>query len=129
MDFTGVTYDGALAFRITEQDPDQIRAEMPVTGSMLNPFGVIHAGAMVWFADVVATACAIGDATITPDGKGFPLATNLTTILLANQRDGLLTATARIVRRGRTMATVRTEVRGADDRLLIELTSSHLYTS
>lgn len=120
------TYDHSLSFQIVETAPDLARAEMPVTPAMLNPFGTVHAGAMVWLADVTATVCALGDTRVGPDGAGFPLATNLTTVLTANQSDGVLTATAETLRRGRKLIHVRTRVTGREGRLLIELTSTHM---
>ena len=118
---------GDIAFTITERTADRVVGEMPVTAGMLNPFGTVHAGAMIWFADVVATQCAVGDFEALGDnGEGFPLAVDLHTVLMANQGDGVLVATARPVRRGGTLSVIRTEVRGRDDRLLIEMTTTHL---
>jgi len=120
-------YAGAIAFDIVEAGPERAVATMPVTASMLNPFGTVHAGAMIWFADVTATVCAIGDpASVGPDGKGFPLAVDLHTVLAANQRDGLLTATSTPVRRGRNLIVIRTEVTGEGGRLLISMTTTHI---
>ena len=120
-------YEGAIDFEIVSSGGDEAVARMPVTERMLNPFGTVHAGAMIWFADIAATVCAIGDpASVGEDGKGFPLAVDLHTVLLGNQSDGELTATARIVRRGGKLVVVRTEVTGAKGRLLIEMTTTHL---
>jgi len=118
---------GAIAFSVAARSADRVVGEITVTPDMLNPFGTVHAGAMIWFADVVATQCAIGDFEgLDESGRGFPLAIDLHTVLLANQRDGVLTAVAAPVRRGGTLSVIRTEVRGRDDRLLIEMTTTHL---
>lgn len=120
-------YEGGIAFDIIEAGPDRAVAQMPVTVSMLNPFGTVHAGAMIWFADVTATVCAIGDpATIGEGGAGFPLAVDLHTILAGNQRDGILTATATPVRRGKSLVVIRTDVTGEGGRLLISMTTTHI---
>ncbi|MEO0999893.1 MAG: PaaI family thioesterase [Pseudomonadota bacterium] len=120
-------YEGALAFRIVERGAERARAEMPVTAAMLNPFGTVHAGALIWFADVTATVCAVGDPeSVGADGKGFPLAVDLHTVLLANERDGVLEAEAVPVRRGGRVIVMRTVVRGAGGRVLIEMTTTHL---
>ena len=50
---------------------------------------------MIWLADVTATVLAIGSQKIGPDGKGFPLAVDLHTTLLGNQKDGEIKAEAR----------------------------------
>ena len=100
---------------------------MPVTEAMLNPFGTVHAGAMLVCAAVAATQCAGGEVeALAESGRGCPLAVDLHTVRLANQGDGVLLATATPVRRGGTLSVIRTEVRGRDDRLLIEMTTTHL---
>ncbi len=40
----------AIEFNITEQSTEQVVAEMPLRASSLNPFGILHAGAMLWLA-------------------------------------------------------------------------------
>ena len=124
--FAASHIEGAIAFDIVEARPERAVATMAVTSSMLNPFGTVHAGAMIWFADVTATVCAIGDTQIGPKGEGFPLAVDLHTVLAANQRDGVLTATAVPVRRGRNLIVIRTEVTGDNGRLLIAMTTTHV---
>lgn len=119
-------YEGGIAFDIVEAGPERAVATMPVTPSMLNPFGTVHAGAMIWFADVTATVCAIGDTVIGPKGEGFPLAVDLHTVLAANECDGVLTATATPVRRGRSLIVIRTDVTGEGGRLLISMTTTHV---
>ena len=76
---------GEIAFTIEERTAERVVGRMPVTAAMLNPFGTVHAGAMIWFADVVATQCAVGDFdALDESGRGFPLAVDLHTVLLAN---------------------------------------------
>ena len=82
-------WHGEIAFSIVEADEEHVRAIMPVTPGILNPFGTIQAGAMIWFADVAATLLAIGDAQIGSDGKGFQLAIDLHAALVGNPRTGL----------------------------------------
>jgi 1,4-dihydroxy-2-naphthoyl-CoA hydrolase len=119
-------WHGEIAFSIVEANDEHVRATMPVTPGILNPFGTVHAGAMIWFADVTATRLAIGETQIGADGKGFQLAIDLHAALVGNQRDGELTAEARFVRRGKRVTVVRTRVTGADDRLLLDMTTTHV---
>jgi acyl-coenzyme A thioesterase PaaI-like protein len=70
---------------------------MPVSSDILNPFGTVQAGAMIWLADVPASVLAIEGQTIGQDGKGFPLAIDIHTTLVSNQRDGDIRAEARFV--------------------------------
>ena len=119
-------WHGQIAFTIVEADAEHVRAVMPVTAGILNPFGTIHAGAMIWFADVAATRLAIGDTELGPDGKGFQLAIDLHAALVGNQRNGELVAEARFVRRGKRVTVVRTRVTGAEGRLLLDMTTTHV---
>jgi len=119
-------YSGHIAFTIEEKTAELARGRMAIAEGILNPFGTVHAGAMLWFADVVATVLAIGDAEIGPDGKGFPLAITLNAQLLANRRAGDLLAEARLLRRGKRLIVVRTEVKGEDGALLLDVTTTHL---
>ena len=118
--------EGQIAFRVTEQGPERVVGEMPVTPGILNPFGVAHAGAMLWFADVCATVLAAGTSDFKPGMPGFPLAINLNANLVGNQKDGVFTATSSFVRRGKRLSIVRTMVTGNDGRLLADVTTSHM---
>ena len=117
---------GKIEFFIQERSDDCVISTMPVKEGVLNPFGTVQAGAMLWLADVTATVLALGNADIGPDGKGFPLAINLSTCLLGNQREGQIKAEARFVRNGRRVKVVRTRVTGDADRLLADVTTTHI---
>jgi 1,4-dihydroxy-2-naphthoyl-CoA hydrolase len=121
-----IDWHGEIAFSIVEASEEHVRARMPVTPGVLNPLGMVHAGAMIWFADVAATRLAIGDAQIGTDGEGFQLAIDLHAALVGNQRDGELFAEARFVRRGKRVTVVRTRVTGAEGRLLLDMTTTHV---
>jgi|LNFM01.1.fsa_nt_gb 1,4-dihydroxy-2-naphthoyl-CoA hydrolase len=119
-------YTGAIDFTIVEQGPERVVARMPVTDGIRNPFGTVHAGAILWFADVTATVLALNATEVKPDGSGFPLALSLNAQLLGNVRDGELTATASFVRRGRRVSVVRTAVTDAAGKLLVDVTTNHM---
>ena len=117
---------GEIEFFIKERRDDCVISTMPVKQGILNPFGTVHAGAMLWLADVTATVLALGNVEIGPDGKGFPLAINLNTSLMSNQRQGEIRAEARFVRNGKRVQVVRTRVTGEAGRLLAEVTTTHI---
>ena len=121
-----MTVQGSLEFTVISRELDRVVSEMPIAAGMKNPFGVVHAGAMLWFADVTATVLVMGETAPGEGGTGFPLAINLAANFIGNQRDGTLTAVASFVKKGRTVSVVRTEVRGADGRLLADVTTSHV---
>ena len=75
---------------------------------------------------ITATVLALENAELRPDGKGFPLAINLNSSLLGNQREGEITAEAQFVRNGKRIAVIRTQVTGTQGRLLAEVTTTHI---
>jgi 1,4-dihydroxy-2-naphthoyl-CoA hydrolase len=117
---------GEIEFFIEERREDCVVSRMPISNGALNPFGTIHAGAMLWLADVTATVLAIGNTQIGEQGQGFPLAINLSANLLSNQRGGEIRAEARFVRQGKRVTVVRTLVTGDNGKLLAEVTTNHV---
>ena len=118
--------DGSISFTITERSPERVVAEMPVSAGVKNPFGSVHAGAMLWFADVAATVLMMGGSDMREGMKGFPLAITLNANFLANQTDGTFTAVSCFVKRGRTVNVVRTLIRGNGDKLIADVTTTHV---
>lgn len=117
---------GEIEFTITERTGERVRGEMPITTGILNPFGIAHAGALLWFADVCATLLAAGPVEFTPGAAGFPLGINLSASFIGNQSDGVVEASAVFVKRGRRLNVVRTTVTGVGGRLLADVTTSHI---
>lgn len=120
------TLHGQIEMDITGVSDQEAQGEMTVTAGILNPFGTIHAGALVWFADVIATNLVLGGEQVEEGMDSFPVAMTLNAQLLGNRSDGQLFARARWVKRGRRVSTVRTEVRDAEGRVLLDLTSTHI---
>jgi 1,4-dihydroxy-2-naphthoyl-CoA hydrolase len=118
--------EGKIEFTITERTAERVVSEMPVSPGIKNPFGVVHAGALLWLADVTATVLVIGPGDATEGMKGFPLAIALNANFLGNQSEGSFKAIASFVKRGRTVSVVRTAVYGTGDRLMADVTTSHV---
>jgi len=118
---------GRVNLTIELREPDRVVAKMPASDEAMNPFGTMHAGALIWFADITATLCAIGDLkTVDDEGRGFPLVIDLHSVLVGNESEGNLTATSTTTKRGKKIIIVRTEVHGETGRLLIDMTTTHL---
>ncbi len=117
---------GQIKFFVEERSEDYVVSRMPVCTGILNPLGMVQSGAMVWLADVTASILAIGSKEIGPGGKGFPLAVDFHVTLLSNQRDGEIKAEARFVRKGERLMVIRTRLTGKENRLLAEVTSTHI---
>ena len=117
---------GTIEFTITAQSAEEVTGEMPLQAGILNPFGVAHAGAILWFADVCATVLAFGTTDVAAGATGFPLAINLNAAFLGNQKEGLFKTKAVFVKRGRQLSVVRTTVTGDDGRIIADVTTSHI---
>ena len=117
---------GAIDFVIEKRDEECVVSSMPVTEGVRNPFGTVQAGALIWLADVTASILAIGAHKIGPSGEGFPLAIDLHTTLLDNQREGTVRAEARFVRKGERIIVIRTCLTSDRGHLLAEVNSTHI---
>ncbi len=118
--------EGHIAFTVVEQTAERVVSEMPVTAGIKNPYGTVHAGATLWFADVTATMLVMGRNDASEGMKGFPLAINLNANLIGNQTEGTFKAVSTFVKRGRSVSVVRTEVYGAGDKLIADVTTNHI---
>lgn len=118
--------EGSIEFSVLEQTGDKVVSEMPIRAGVRNPFGVVHAGAILWFADVTATILVKGPGQTTEGMKGFPLAISLNANFLGNQPDGTFRAVSSFVKRGRTVSVVRTTVHGREEKLIADVTTSHV---
>ena len=58
------------------------------------------------------------------DGRGFPLAINISTNLIGNQREGEVTAEAKFVRKGKRVNVIRTTIFRQNNALLAEVTTT-----
>lgn len=118
--------EGRIEFQILEQTAERVISEMPIHSGIKNPFGVVHAGAILWFADVSATVLAMGSTEASEGMSGFPLAVTLNANFAGNQKEGKLKAVASFVKKGNTVSTVRTIVSGENDRLIADVTTNHI---
>jgi uncharacterized protein (TIGR00369 family) len=120
---------GAIEFTVTERSPEKVVSVMPIQPGIRNPFGVVHAGAMLWLADVTATILVLGGAEPSEGMTGFPLAISLNANFLSNQKDGAFRAVASFVKKGSTVSVVRTVVYGQAERVIADVTTSHVLSS
>ena len=99
---------GHSGFRTVEVRENYLRAELTITASALNPYGILHGGSVVTMAD---TACGYACiAHLPPGAKGFTTI-ELKTNFLGSAKDGTVVCEARAVHIGRSThvwdATVR----------------------
>jgi uncharacterized protein (TIGR00369 family) len=99
-----------LDINFTEIGSDFLTATMPVNSRVHQPMGLLHGGATVALAETVASYAAhlfVGDPS--KEVRGIEITANH----LKSKRDGLVTATARPIHKGRT--TQLWEVRVTDE--------------
>ena len=91
-----------------------------------NPTGQINGAVLIAIADNLATGVA-NRAYLEKTGESqFMVGVDLHAVMLANQKGGTILARSMPVRVGRRVTVIRTEVRGDGDRLLAEVTTTHL---
>lgn len=119
-------FEGSIQFSILEQTTDRVVGEMPIHSGIKNPYGVVHVGAILWFADVCATILVFGSSQVTEGAKGFPLAISLNGNFTSNQSEGTFKAVSLFVKRGKTVSIVRTSIYGDGDKLIADITTNHV---
>ena len=90
------------------------------------PTGLVHSGTILSLADDCATRVANRANDECPNPGAFMVLVDLHSTMLGNQSDGVLTAVAKIVRCGRRITVVRTVVAGAEEKVLAEITTTHI---
>lgn len=123
---TDRTLCGTIECDITGVSEAEAEGEMTISAGVLNTQGTIQLGALVWFADVIATCLVLGGEQPQEGADSIPEAVTFNAQFLTNRSEGVLTARARWIRRARRVSTVRTEVRDAEGQVLLDMTSTHV---
>jgi len=105
--------DAKLGITLLELAPDRVIARMPVEGNQ-QPLGLLHGGATGALVESAASIAAIAHARTM--GK-VAVGVDLHVTHLEGVTAGAVTATATAVRRGRTVAVYRAEVRDDAGRM------------
>jgi 1,4-dihydroxy-2-naphthoyl-CoA hydrolase len=104
--------DDKLGIEIVDFNPERLVATMPVEGNQ-QPFGLLHGGATCSLVATVGSwAAALGAG---PDRQAVGVELNVSYLRAATQ--GVVTAVATPVRRGRTLATFTIEVTDEQGRV------------
>ncbi|NJN52307.1 MAG: hotdog fold thioesterase [Gammaproteobacteria bacterium] len=93
----------------------------------MNPTGNINGGVLISLADNLSTGAANRAYFDKTGEQRFLVGIDLHAVMLANQQGGgTITAHAQVVRVGRRVTVIRTQVHGEGDRLLAEVTTTHV---
>lgn len=118
---------GEIAFSLISKTEVEVQSEMPITKGILNPYGVVNAGAILWFADVTASVLLM-EGNPSEGMAGFPLAINLNANLTGNSRTGKFVATSQYIKKGKTVSVVNTKVTDEAGKMIADVTTNHVYS-
>lgn len=87
---------------------DSLSATMPVTPKVHQPYGILHGGASVALAETLGSCLSV--LHVDPE-KFAPVGTNINSNHLRSKKEGIVTGTARFIRKGNTMHVSEIEIR------------------
>jgi 1,4-dihydroxy-2-naphthoyl-CoA hydrolase len=117
-----MTFDEFIGMTFTGDDI----ASIVIEPHHCNPTGNINGGVMLSAADNLSTGTANRAYFEKFGEQKFMVGIDLHAVMLANQQGGTIRVTATPVRVGRRVTVIRTQVFGDGDRLLAEVTTTHV---
>jgi 1,4-dihydroxy-2-naphthoyl-CoA hydrolase len=125
------TFIDLLGIRLLEVSDAHAIAEMTFVPRLQQLTGVFHAGALIALADTTATfACLYWTQGVSHGSDdAFPFTIQLSTNCIRNTNTGTVRAEAVPIHRGRTTMVVDTRLHDAANRLLLVVTTTHLFVS
>jgi 1,4-dihydroxy-2-naphthoyl-CoA hydrolase len=109
-------------------DEEEVSAQIRIEPHHCNPTGNINGGVIISLADNISTGAANRAYELKTGERKFMVAVDLHAVMLANQQGGTIRGIATPVRVGRRITVIRTQVWGDGDRLLAEVTTTHVPT-
>ncbi len=122
-----MTFDQYIGMQHADQDGD-VSARIEIEAHHCNPTGNINGGVIISLADNISTGAANRAYESKTGERKFLVGVDLHAVMLANQQGGTIRGVAVPVRVGRRITVIRTQVWGDDDRLLAEVTTTHVPT-
>ncbi|MCX8532885.1 PaaI family thioesterase [Chryseobacterium luquanense] len=118
------TFAKTIGIRFIDIDLENetLTATMPVTPNIHQPFGIMHGGASCVLAETMGSSLS----NIFIDGsKYFGVGTNINSNHLRSKKDGMVTAIARFIRKGKTMHVSEIEIRDEKGQLINHTTMTN----
>jgi 1,4-dihydroxy-2-naphthoyl-CoA hydrolase len=106
---------GLLEITMLEANVDRVVATMPVQAKVHQPFGLLHGGASVALAETVASLGAY--LNVMDSGMGA-VGLEINANHLKAKRDGIVTATATPIHKGRTTHVWQVEIRDENGKMV-----------
>ena len=118
----GDTLGKTLDIIFTEVTDDTLTATRPVTPKVHQPYGIMHGGASCVLAETLGSCLSV----LHVDTEKFaPVGTNINSNHLRSKKEGLVTGTARFIRKGKTMHVSEIEIRDEKGELINHTTMTN----
>lgn len=118
----GKTIAHHLDIVFTDVTEDSLSATMPVTYKVHQPYGILHGGASVVLAETLGSSLSFINVD---SSQVIPVGTNINSNHLRSKKDGVVTGTARFIRKGRTMHISEIEIRDEKGNLINHTTMTN----
>lgn len=119
--FSTMSFSRLLGIEVLEQSPQRVRAQLAWSPERCTTGGLMHGGALMGLADSAGGVCAFLNL---PEGAVGTSTIESKTNFLRGVREGVVTATSRVLHRGRTVIVVETELSQDGDRLVGKVTQT-----
>ncbi|KMQ69526.1 thioesterase [Chryseobacterium sp. FH2] len=111
-----------IKFIDIDLENETMTATMPVQPKVHQPFGILHGGASCVLAETMGSSLS----NIFIDGdKYYGVGTNINSNHLRSKKDGIVTAIARFIRKGKTMHVSEIEIRDEKGQLINHTTMTN----
>lgn len=111
-----------IQFTNIDLENETLTATMPVLPRIHQPFGIMHGGASCVLAETMGSSLS----NIFIDGKKYyGVGTNINSNHLKSKKDGIVTAVARFIRKGKTMHVSEIEIRDEKGQLINHTTMTN----
>ena len=116
------TLGETLTITYTDVSDEHLSATMPVNSRVHQPYGIMHGGASCVLAETLGSCLSL----INLDTSKFvPVGTNINSNHLRAIREGIVTGTAKFIRKGNTMHVSQIEIRDEKGHLINHTTMTN----
>ena len=112
-----------LGIVFTEIGDDFLVGTMPVSSRVHQPLGMLHGGASIAFAESLGSC--LSNILVAQEGKAA-VGTSINSNHLKSKTEGLVTGTAKIIRKGQTLHFLEIEIRDENGSLICHCTMSNM---
>ena len=112
-----------LGIVFTELGDDYLVGTMPVNPRVHQPLGMLHGGASIAFAESLGSC--LSNILVAQEGKAA-VGTSTNSNHLKSKTEGVVTGTAKIIRKGQTLHFLEIEIRDENGSLICHCTMSNM---